>query len=274
LTERPAGHRRVVLVTGTTSGFGRAIAAELDRRGHRVYGTSRHPQPSAAGLPTLPLDITDESSTQRCVAAVLEREGRLDVLVNNAGAGLFGAIEDTSLAEAQWQMATTFLGVVHMIKAALPVMRQQASGRIITISSMAGLVAMPYQPFYSAGKFAVEALVQALRVELEGSGIDACTVAPGDFRTGFTSHRRLAAGYRSAAHGERAARALAVQERFEREGPPPERVGRLVADLVDRRRLRPRYLAGSPVQRLQVRIRPLLPAEWYEHLVSATVAPR
>ena len=262
------------MVTGTTSGFGRAIATELARRGHRVYGTSRHPRAAGSEYQTLPLEITDEASAARCVAAVLEREGRLDVLVNNAGSGLFGAIEDTSLEEAEWQMSTNFFGVVRMTKAALPVMRRQASGRVITISSMAGLVAMPYQPFYSTSKFAVEAFVQALRVELEGSGIDACTVAPGDFRTGFTAHRRCAAAYLSAVHGERAARALEVQERYEREGPPPEGVGRLVADLVDRRRLRPRYLAGSTLQRLQVRMRPLFPAEWYEHLVSTSIAPR
>jgi NAD(P)-dependent dehydrogenase (short-subunit alcohol dehydrogenase family) len=274
LSDRSAGDTRVALVTGTSSGFGRAIAAELGRRGHRVYGTSRDPQTTGSGPEVLPLEITDDASAQHCIAAVIEREARLDVLVNNAGSGLFGAVEDTSLEEVQWQLSTNFLGAVRMTKAVLPVMRTQGSGRIITISSMAGLVALPYQPFYSASKFAVEGFIQALRVELAGSGIDACTVAPGDCSTGFTAHRRLAAGYHSARHGDRADRALAIQERGERNGSPPELIGTLVADLVERRRLRPRYLAGPAHQRLQVAVRPFLPARWYEHLVSVFVAPR
>lgn len=259
---------RVVLVTGASSGFGRAIAEAAHRGGHRVYGTSRRPDGVDSAVPLLSLDVGSEESAHRCVQEVASREGRLDVLVNNAGVGLSGALEDTSIDEAAAQIDTNLLGVMRMTRAALPVMRSQQSGRIITISSLGGLTGMAYQPVYAASKHAVEGLICSLRLELANSPIDACTVAPGDFRTGFTTSRTTARDAYSAIHADRFARTMATYERDEQNGPDPRLVGDLVTRLIDVPRLRPRYLAGKPSQRAALQAKNLMPAALFEHVTT------
>jgi NAD(P)-dependent dehydrogenase (short-subunit alcohol dehydrogenase family) len=216
----------------------------------------------------LALDVGSDESVQRCVDEVVAREGRVDVLVNNAGAGLSGALEDTSIEEAAWQMDTNLLGVLRMTRAVLPVMRQQGSGRIITISSLAGLTGMAYQPVYAASKHAVEGLMSSLRLELADSPIDACTVAPGDFRTGFTSARTVARGAASGVHADRFARTMAIYERDEEDGPDPGLVGDLVVRVVGARRLRPRYLVGKPSQRWALLTKGFMPASAFEYVTT------
>jgi NAD(P)-dependent dehydrogenase (short-subunit alcohol dehydrogenase family) len=252
---------KVVLVTGGSTGLGAAVVDRLTADGHRVFGTSRRPS-EASGLVTL--DVTDDASVASCVATVLAEAGRIDVLVGNAGYGVAGAVEDTTLDEARAQLETNFFGAVRVTRAVLPAMRAQGSGRIITVSSFAALQALPYQPFYSASKWALEGFGEALRLELRGSGIDACTVLPGDFRTEFTEQRVLAAGARSPEHAERLAAVLATYERDERAGADPARVGALVSRLVEARRVRPRYLVGKPSQRVAVGLKRVLPAAAFE----------
>jgi NAD(P)-dependent dehydrogenase (short-subunit alcohol dehydrogenase family) len=252
---------KVVLVTGGSTGLGAAVVDRLTADGHRVFGTSRRPS-ETSGLVTL--DVTDDASVASCVATVLAEAGRIDVLVGNAGYGVAGAVEDTTLDEARAQLETNFFGAVRVTRAVLPAMRAQGSGRIITVSSFAALQALPYQPFYSASKWALEGFGEALRLELRGSGIDACTVLPGDFRTEFTEQRVLAAGARSPEHAERLAAVLATYERDERAGADPARVGALVSRLVEARRVRPRYLVGKPSQRVAVGLKRVLPAAAFE----------
>ena len=263
-TDRPP----VVLVTGASSGFGREIAQAALSAGHVVYGTSRRPEAAHVPFGLLALDVRSDESVQRCVDEVVAREGRIDVLVNNAGFGLSGALEDTSAEEAAWQMDTNVLGVVRMTRAVLPVMRDQGSGRIITISSLAGLTGMAYQPVYAASKHAVEGLMSSLRLELADSPIEACTVAPGDFRTGFTSARTVARDAASRVHADRFARTLAIYERDEEAGPDPSRVGDLVVRLVEARRLRPRYLVGKPSQRWALMAKNYMPASLFEYVTT------
>ena len=252
---------KVVLVTGGSSGLGRAMVERLTADGHRVYGTSRRP---ADGSWLLPLYVTDDASVAACVESVVSDAGRLDVLVSNAGYGIAGAVEDTTLGEARSQLETNFFGAVRVTQAVLPVMRAQGSGRIITVTSFAALQALPYQPFYSASKWALEGFGEALRLELRGSGIDACTVLPGDFRTGFTEQRVLTAESSSPEHGDRLADVLATYERDENAGAHPAKVGALVARLVEAPRLRPRYLVGKPSQRAAVNLKRVLPASVFE----------
>jgi NAD(P)-dependent dehydrogenase (short-subunit alcohol dehydrogenase family) len=265
---------RVVLVTGASSGFGQAIARTLAARGQRVYGTSRRPAGDDGAVRMLALDVNDDASVARCVAAVLAAEQRIDVLVSNAGVGLCGAVEDSGIDEIRWQLETNFIGAVRVLRAVLPAMRAQRSGRLITIGSLGGLTGMPYQPFYSASKFALEGLTEALRLELAGSGIDATIVEPGDFRTGFTDARVFARAARSPAHRERLERVVAIYERDERNGADPQRVGELVAKLVEARRLRVRYSVGRWDQRAALFAKRLLPAAWFERLVASLYAIR
>lgn len=261
---------KVVLVTGASSGLGRCIARTLAERGHRVYGTSRKPAGDDGAVRMLELDVACDDSVSRCVAALLAAERRIDVLVNNAGVGLCGSVEDTGLDEVRWQMETNFFGAVRMVRAVLPQMRAQRAGRLIAIGSLGGLVGMPYQPFYSASKFALEGLGEALRLELAGSGIDATSITPGDFKTGFTAARVFARAARSRAHRERMERVVSIYERDERNGADPQRVADLVAKLVAAPRVAVRYSTGRWDQRAAVFAKRLLPAALFERILAST----
>ncbi len=175
---------KVALVTGASSGIGQATASLLAQHGYEVFGTSRQPaQHSADGFTLLPLDINSEESVQRCVQEVLTRAKRIDLLVNNAGYNQIGAIEENSVADAQTQFDTNVFGTLRMIQAVLPTMRQQGSGQIVNVSSVVGLTAVPYAGLYSASKFALEGLIDALRSEVAQFNIKVSLVEPGPIKT-------------------------------------------------------------------------------------------
>ncbi|MDZ7704262.1 MAG: SDR family NAD(P)-dependent oxidoreductase [Trueperaceae bacterium] len=182
-------HPQTVLVTGASSGIGKAIATALHEAGFRVFGTSRSPD-KHRDLPfeMLALDVQDDDSVAACLEDLMARTGRLDVLVNNAGFGLYGAVEETSMDEAKAQMETNFFGVVRTVRAALPIMREQQRGKIINISSLAGLVGVPHHAFYAASKFAVEGFTESLVLELEPFNISVTLVEVGYVDTPFADH--------------------------------------------------------------------------------------
>jgi NAD(P)-dependent dehydrogenase (short-subunit alcohol dehydrogenase family) len=262
--------KKVILVTGASSGFGKAIAERLAADGHTVFGTSRQATADVGAVRMLALDITDDLSVETCVAQILANAGRIDVLINNAGTGLCGSVEDTSIDEARWQMETNFFGAVRMIRAVLPSMRRQGSGRFITVSSLAGLAGLPYQPYYSASKFALEGLNEALRLESAGSGIDSTTINPGDFKTGLTGARVVARDAYSPLHGARLKRTLEIYARDELNGPGPEMVAELAARLVVQKTVGVRYLVGRFHQRLGMMLKRWLPATLFERVMRMT----
>ncbi len=265
---------KTILVTGASSGFGAQIAQALARQGHQVFGTSRNPPPlsvdggSPAGVRMLALDVTDPTSVRNCIRELRAETGRLDVLINNAGSGLTGAVEDCDDDEVRWQMETNFFGTLRMIREAIPLMREHGQGRIITIGSMAGHASLPYQAIYSASKHALEAINEALRLELRGSGIDSTIICPGDFQTGFTDARVWASGAHSRHHGDQIKTTVSIYEKDERNGANPEDVARLVQKLVAARRIRVRYFVGRFDQRLGMHLKRLLPAHWFEALMA------
>ena len=260
---------KIILVTGASSGFGKLIAERLAADGHRVFGTSRQPKSEGGAVTMLPLDVMDDGSAFDCVHQVIQQAGRIDILVNNAGFGLFGAIEDTSIAEAMEQLDTNFWGVVRMTRLVLPHMRREGSGRIINIGSMAGHVGLPYQPYYSVSKYALEALNECLRLELKGSGVDATIVCPGDFKTGFTSARRFASNARSALHKDRLDGTLAIYEQDELLGADPILVADLVAHITTARATNVRYFVGKFSQRASIALKRFLPARLFERLLKS-----
>ena len=263
-------NKKVILVTGASSGLGKSIATHLAAQGYRVFGTSRKAQSDTGQISMLSLDVTDDESIRRAVAQVIAQAGRIDVLINNAGSGLCGAIEDTELDEARWQMDTNFFGPFRLIKAVLPHMRQQGNGRIITVSSLAGLAALPYQAFYSASKFAIEGLNEALRLELAGSGIDATLINPGDFKTGFTAARVFARAARTGQQAEQLAKTLRIYERDELHGADPALVARLAQRLIEARRVGLRYTVGRIDQRFGMLLKKVIPARWFEMIMKIT----
>jgi short-subunit dehydrogenase len=178
--------RGVALVTGASSGIGKAAAQALRRDGWRVFGTSRKQMPDAEdGIEMLVCDVTDDASAQSVVSEALNRAGRLDLLVNNAGIGVTGAAEESSMEQVRALFETNFLGVVRMTNAALPVMRKQGSGRILNVGSALGLIPAPYSAYYSASKHAVEGYSESLDHEVRGFGVRVAVIEPGATRTSF-----------------------------------------------------------------------------------------
>jgi NAD(P)-dependent dehydrogenase (short-subunit alcohol dehydrogenase family) len=267
-----AASEPVVLVTGASSGIGLCCAALLAGKGYRVYGASRSATPASPVLP-LEMDVTLDHSVRDACDSVLQREGRLDVLINSAGMGMAGSLEDTSLEEARAQFEVNLFGVLRVCGAALPSMRQRGSGYIVNIGSIGGLVAIPYQGIYSASKFALEGLTECLRMELKGFGIRVVLIEPGDHRTGFTKNRRFAErssgnpAYR--ADFERAIRRMAADEQA---GPLPDNVARLVYKVIRTRNPRLRYTTGSGAQRAAVWLKRFAPNALVEKIVSAYYA--
>ena len=181
---------KVVLVTGASSGIGLATAKHLAGRGYRVFGTARSPNKveSVRGVTFLPLDVTDSVAVIRAVQSVIDQAGRIDVLVNNAGAGVLGALEETFLEQAKTLFDTNVFGVVRTTQAVLPTMRAQRSGLIINVSSVLGFLPAPFLALYASSKHAIEGLSESLDHEVRGFGIRVVLVQPTFTRTGFGTH--------------------------------------------------------------------------------------
>ena len=244
---------KVALITGASSGIGMEAAKIFVSNGFRVYGAARRVermQPlEAMGVQVLPLDVTDDDSMQRCVQTLLSREGRIDVLVNNAGYGFFGAVEDVPLSDARHQLEVNLFGMGRMVQLVLPTMRAQHSGRIINVASLAGRLHIPFGAWYHATKFAVEGWSDALRYEVHPFGIDVSIIEPGGIHTDWgliaADHLQQTSA-QGAYEGE--ANNVARLLRFGYSGPwltPPRRVAQAMYRAATRRRPRHRYLLGA-----------------------------
>lgn len=263
-------NQSVVLISGASSGIGRACAEHLQQCGYRVYGTSRNPK-SYPGAPfeLIQMDVDDDKSVQKAVNLVMEREGRLDVVVNNAGIGFAGAVEETSAEEGRAQLETNFFGAVRMCRAVLPIMRRQQGGLIVNISSIGGLIGIPFQAFYSASKFAIEGLSEALRMETRPFGIRVVLIEPGDHRTGFTANRRRTSqSTESTVYAERMNKALAVMEHDEQNGPSPEKIARLLERIIKTPNPRLRWVTGPLLQCIGPAIRPIVPPALFQWVLE------
>jgi short-subunit dehydrogenase len=216
----------------------------------------------------LPLDVTKECAVSACVERVLTEAGRLDVLINNAGIGVCGAVEDTPISDAQAQFDCNYFGSVRMARAVLPHMHAQGAGKILFIGSLAGDVALPFQAHYSASKAAVQGLVAALRLELRASPIEVTAINPGDFATGFTDARRFVPDADSPRYGTALRRTMAIVERDERGGADPQLLADLCCRLVNVAKLKPAYRVGALSQRFAVALAAVLPAPWFERLMA------
>ena len=219
---------RIIVITGGTSGIGLETAKKLAAQGCTVYELSRRGRGAAEGVKHITADVTDEKQVSAAVAQIVSEAGRIDVLINNAGFGISGAIEFTDTADAQRQFDVNFFGMVRMNRAVLPVMRAQGGGRIISMSSVAAPIAIPFQAYYSASKAAVRTYMLALASEVAPYGIETCAIMPGDIATGFTAARQKnPAG--DAEYGGRISRSVAVMEHDEQTGIPAAEAGAFVA---------------------------------------------
>jgi NAD(P)-dependent dehydrogenase (short-subunit alcohol dehydrogenase family) len=256
----------IILITGASSGVGRATARLLAERGYKVFGTSRNPDVSGAipGIEMLKLDVRSDAAVSACVDAV----GPIDILVNNAGYELAGAAEETSLEELTAQFETNFFGVARMVKAVLPIMRRRKRGRIINVSSLAGIVPTPFMSFYSASKFALEGYTASLRQEVLPFNIHVSLVEVGFLRTPMMEHRQVvrqtiedySPWRRSAFH------AIVTAEQH---GPGPELVAHTIRVIVESRKPRLRYVTGRQAN-LVSRLHRWLPEAVFEKGIRRT----
>ena len=258
----------VVLITGISSGFGLESARLLASRGHKVYGTVRREVEKLDGVNYLFADVTDREAVQRAVDEVIAREGRIDAIVCNAGMGVGGPIEFTSPEDARRQIETNFGGAVALIQAALRPMRTQRSGRIICVSSIGGLMGLPYQAFYSASKFALEGFCEALRLEVRDFGIQVTLVNPGDFSTGFTSGRKKVPSEAQEAYPAYA-EGMQKIEHDELGGLKPIVVARTIEKILRKRRPAYHYVVATFEQRLSVFLKRILPARLFARILGA-----
>jgi NAD(P)-dependent dehydrogenase (short-subunit alcohol dehydrogenase family) len=270
MSEKP-----VVLITGTSSGIGRACAEHLAQQGYHVFGTQRRPLDSgcARGIETLIVDVDDEAAVRRAVETIVMRTGRIDAVINNAGCAFMGSVEDTSIEEARAQLETNFFSVLRVVRAVLPVMRRQGSGHIINISSLAGVLGVPFSGIYSASKFAVEGMTESLRLETRHLGIKVSLVEPGDFATALPAARRMTRQSQSSdVYRDFFAQVKEAQDKDEAMAPKPDAVAQLVVAILRARSPKLRYGVGRLGQRIVIPLKRFLPQRWFEWLLRKALA--
>lgn len=229
--------KKVCVITGGTSGIGLCTAQEMIKRGYTVYELSRREQ-GIAGMRHIAADVTKEETLTAAVQQILQQEDHIDVLINNAGFGISGAVEFTKTQDAQHQLDVNFFGMVRMNRQILPIMRRQGYGRIVNLSSVAGAIPIPFQTYYSASKAAINSYTMALANEVKPFGVQACCVQPGDIRTGFTAAREKNPEGDDIYCG-RIARSVAGMEHDEQTGMAPEKAGAFIAHVAAKKSVRP-----------------------------------
>jgi NAD(P)-dependent dehydrogenase (short-subunit alcohol dehydrogenase family) len=272
---------KIALVTGGSSGIGEATALALAETGYTVYAGARRVERMAHlkehGIRPLALDVTDEESMQSVVSQILAEEGRIDVLVNNAGYGSYGALEDVPLSEARSQFEVNVFGAARLTQLVLPTMREQRSGTIVNITSMGGKIYTPLGSWYHATKFALEAISDCLRMELKPFGINVVVIEPGGIQTewgGIAAEKvRAVSGTGPyAAQGNAVADSLS-SESTRRRSSPPELIGKTIARAVTARRPRTRYAVGYGAKPM-IFLHEILPNRWFDgFILRATGVP-
>jgi short-subunit dehydrogenase len=260
---------QVILVTGASSGIGESIASFLHQKGNIVYGTSRNtPKQHSSGFHLVQLNINDTNSVNQCVQNIISKEGRIDVLVNNAGIGLAGAVEEITEEDVRLILDTNVVGLHRTCQAVLPHMRQQRSGKIINIGSMAGMIGLPFRAYYSATKFAVEGFSEALSMEIKQFGIKVVLVQPGDMKTKINQNRIEIEGdqhspYFKSFNFVRAKFNHAVDNAFD-----PVVIAKIVNKVILAKNPNFRYKKGAFFENFSLTVKRIVPFRWFETFVT------
>ena len=259
---------KVVLITGGSSGIGKSVGEFLQTKGFKVYGTSRNPDryPNSK-FPIVALDVTKPETIFNCVAEILTHESRIDVLLNNAGAGITGPIEEIPDVEIKRNFETNLFGPINMIKAVLPTMRTQNSGLIINVTSIAGYMGLPYRGVYSASKGALELITEAFRMELKGFHINMTNVAPGDFATNIAAGRYHAPALDDSPYKATYGKTLSMMDEHVDGGSDPKQMAEAIYKIIQTKNPKIHYKVGAFMQKFSIVLKRILPDSAYEKLL-------
>ena len=259
---------KVVLITGASSGIGKAAAEFLSAKGFRVYGTGRNPKNNENnGYSLLPLDVTKPETISLAINLILEKEGRLDVLVNNAGMGITGPMEDTPTTEMRKVFETNFFGAIDVMKAVLPQMRKQQSGTIINVTSIAGYMGLPYRGVYSATKGALDLVSESIRMEVKAFGIQIATIAPGDVATNIAAGRYHTPVFDNSAYKEKYQLNLDLMDSHVDRGMNPFKMAEKIYYIINLKQPKVHYRVGAFMEKFSILLKKILPSTRYEKLL-------
>lgn len=259
---------KVVFITGGSSGIGKSIGTFLHDKGYKVYGTSRNPaRITSSVFPLVELDVREEESIAKAIQYVVNKEGRIDILINNAGVGITGAIEEVPTGEIVNNFQTNVFGPIAVIKAVLPTMRLQKKGLIINITSIAGYMGLPFRGYYSSSKGALELITESLRMEVKPFGIEVTNVAPGDFATNIAAGRYHAPVIEVSPYEDTYKMSLDMMNEHVDSGGDPIEMAQAIYKIIQTPKPKVRYVVGAPMQKFSLLLKKLLPGKSYEKLL-------
>lgn len=258
---------KVILITGASSGIGAITAEFLAGKGFKVYGTSRQPKGEPKGFDLIQLDVLDKSSIERAVNSIIQKEGRLDVLINNAGMGITGPVEETPTDEVRRAFETNFFGALEVIKAVLPQMRKQQEGLIINVTSIAGYMGLPFRGIYSTTKGALEIVSESLSMEVKQFNIKVTNIAPGDFATNIASGRYHTPVYQDSPYAEIYKKNLDLMDEHVDSGKDPILIAQRVYKIINDPNPKLHYKVGELMQKFSIVLKRVLPNRLYEKLI-------
>ncbi len=259
---------KIVLITGGSSGIGKSIGEYLSEKKYKVYGTSRNPE-KVSGLvfELIPLDVTSKASISSAIDHIIHKEGRIDVLINNAGVGITGPIEETPEEEIKKAFETNYFGPLNVTKAVLPQMRKQGGGLVINITSIAGYMGLPYRGIYSATKGALELTTEAFRMELKDFNIKMTNVAPGDFATNIAAGRFHAPVLENSPYRRSYKNTLDIMNEHVDGGNDPMVMAKVIYTIIQTRNPKGHYKVGEPLQKFSIVLKRILPDKVYEKML-------
>lgn len=263
---------KTVLVTGASAGIGKATAIYLAQNGYNVYGAARRTEKmqdlKTHGIKPIYLDVTKEESLVACVEQILKEAGSIDILINNAGSGYYGALEDMPMADAKYQLEVNLVGVARLIQLVLPTMRKNNYGKIVNISSVGGKVTLPMGVWYHASKFAIEGLSDALRKEVKSFGIDVIVIEPGGTKSEMTG---LGTEYMSRVSGNTAYSTLAkavinMYAAVEKDAADPIVIAKLIRQGIEAKNPKTRYVGASGAK-MMLFLRKILSDKMFDKMI-------
>lgn len=259
---------KIVLITGGSSGIGKAIGEYLSERGYQVFGTSRNPEKiTNSSFPLLKMDVNDTISVESVISEIINKTEKIDVVINNAGVGITGPIEETPEAEIKKAFDTNFHGPINVIKAVLPQMRKQGFGHILNVTSIAAYMGLPYRGIYSASKAALEITIEAMRMETLQFGIKMTNIAPGDFATNIAAGRYHAPELEDSPYKKDYGNTLKLMNEHVDNGNDPLEMAKVVHKIIETENPRVHYKVGSSLQKFSIVLKRVLPDRVYERML-------